>query len=104
MENGTASMTAALVAGLLRLDGFTVLGQAEIDGERELLVETTADLVRCPGRGAVAGRRTAGRRGCAICRWPVEDLAEPDHGRFCHGHTAPQRSAPRTETGESSRR
>src|SRR5919112_2040637 len=50
MEDATASLDAAL----LGLDGFVVLGRAEVDGELELLVETTADLVGCPGCGAVA--------------------------------------------------
>ncbi|MFL6296900.1 MAG: helix-turn-helix domain-containing protein [Actinomycetes bacterium] len=47
-------MSAALVAGLLGLDGFAVVGMADVDGELELLVETTADLVGCPVCGAVA--------------------------------------------------
>jgi transposase len=50
MEDATASLNAVL----LGLDGFVVLGSAELDGELELLVETTADLVGCPGCGAVA--------------------------------------------------
>ena len=50
MEDATASLDAAL----LGLDGFVVLGFADVDGELELLIETTADLVACPGCGAVA--------------------------------------------------
>jgi len=50
MDDATASLDAVL----LGLDGFVVLGRAEVDGELELLVETTADLVGCPGCGAVA--------------------------------------------------
>lgn len=46
--------TARLSAALLGLDGFVVLGQAELDGELELLIETTADLVSCPECGALA--------------------------------------------------
>ena len=42
MEDATA---ASLDAALLGLDGFAVLGSAEVDGELELLVETTAALV-----------------------------------------------------------
>ena len=50
MEDATASLDAAL----LGLAGFVVLGRAEVDGELELLIETTADLVGCPACGAVA--------------------------------------------------
>lgn len=46
--------TASLNAALLGLDGFVVLATAEVDGELELLIETTADLVGCPACGAVA--------------------------------------------------
>jgi transposase len=45
--------TASLNAALLGLDGFVVVTAAEVGGELELLVETTADLVGCPGCGAV---------------------------------------------------
>jgi hypothetical protein len=38
------------------LDGFVVLAAAEVGGDLELLIETTADLVGRPG----CGRRTAG--------------------------------------------
>jgi transposase len=47
-------VTARLNAALLGLDGFVVMTTAEVGGELELLVETTADLVGCPGCGAVA--------------------------------------------------
>ena len=46
--------TARLDAALLGLDGFVIVMTAEVGGELELLVETTADLVGCPGCGAVA--------------------------------------------------
>ena len=46
--------TASLSAALLGLDGFVVRTCAEVGGELELLIETTADLVGCPGCGAVA--------------------------------------------------
>jgi len=39
---------------LFGLEGFALLAVAEVDGELELLVETTADLVGCPRCGAVA--------------------------------------------------
>ena len=50
MKDATASLDAAL----LGLDGFVVLATAEVGGELELLVETTVELVGCPGCGAVA--------------------------------------------------
>jgi hypothetical protein len=46
--------TARPDAALLGLDGFVVVATAEVRGELELLVETNADLVGCPGCGAVA--------------------------------------------------
>jgi hypothetical protein len=46
--------TASVTAAFFGLDGFVVLGAAEVGGELELLVETTADLVACPDCGAVA--------------------------------------------------
>jgi hypothetical protein len=63
-EDDTTSMTAALVG----LAGFRLLTAAEVGGELELLVETTTELVGCPRCGRSGGRRTAGRRGCGICR------------------------------------
>jgi transposase len=74
MTDATASMTAALLAGLLGLDGFTVVTAAEVDGELELLIETTADLVGCPSCGAVArpkDRRPSWVRDLPIAGRPV---------------------------------
>ena len=74
MTDATGSMTAALLAGLLGLDGFTVLTSAEVDGELELLIETTADLVGCPRCGAVArpkDRRPSWVRDLPIAGRPV---------------------------------
>jgi hypothetical protein len=50
--NGDA--TASVTAALFGLDGFRILAAADAGGEVELLVETTAGLVGCPGCGAVA--------------------------------------------------
>jgi transposase len=50
--NGDA--TASVTAALFGLDGFRILAAADAGGELELLVETTAELVGCPGCGAVA--------------------------------------------------
>jgi hypothetical protein len=47
-------MTAASIPGLLGLNGFSVLTAVELDGELELLIETTSDPVGCPRCGAVA--------------------------------------------------
>lgn len=46
--------TASVVGALFGLEGFEVVSVAELDDELELLIETTADLVGCPGCGAVA--------------------------------------------------
>jgi transposase len=79
MQDATAPMTAAQTAGLLGLDGFSVLTAVEISGELELLIETTADLVPCPVCGAVArpkDRRPSwvrdlpiGGRPVVLCWW-----------------------------------
>ena len=50
MEDDTTSLCAALFG----LAGFEILSAADAGGELELLVQTTADLVGCPGCGAVA--------------------------------------------------
>ena len=50
MEDDTTSLCAALFG----LAGFEVLAAADAAGELELLIQTTADLVGCPGCGAVA--------------------------------------------------
>lgn len=66
--------TARPDAALLGLDGFVVVATAEVRGELELLVETTADLVGCPGCGAVArakDRRPTWARDLPLCGRPV---------------------------------
>jgi hypothetical protein len=68
MEDATASLDAAL----LGLDGFVVLGSAEVDGELELLIETTADLVGCPGCGAVARPKDRRPTWVRDLRWPAD--------------------------------
>jgi hypothetical protein len=50
MDDDTTSMCAALFG----LAGFEVLAAADVGGELELLVATTADLVGCPACRAVA--------------------------------------------------
>ena len=69
MTDATASVDAALFG----LDGFVVLATCEIDGELELLVETTADLVGCPGCGAVA--RAKDRRPSWVRELPLAGRA-----------------------------
>jgi transposase len=74
MQDVTASMTAASLPGLLGLNGFIVLTAVELDGELELLIETTADLVGCPRCGAVArpkDRRPSWVRDLPIAGRPV---------------------------------
>ncbi len=71
--------TASVVGVLFGLDGFELLSVAELDGELELLVQTTTDLVGCPRCGAVAvpkDRRPSwvrdlpiGGRPVVICWW-----------------------------------
>jgi len=58
-----------LGAVVLGLEGFRLVAVDEHDGELELAVETTADLVGCPGCGAVAGGH--GRRPVRVRDLPV---------------------------------
>jgi transposase len=71
MQDATASLTAVRIAGLLGLDGFTVLAAVEVGGELELLIETTAELVACPRCGAVA--RPKDRRPNWVRDLPIAD-------------------------------
>ena len=74
-DDDTTSMTAALVG----LAGFRLLAAADLGGELELLVETTADLVPCPECAAVARAKDrrptwvrdlpAGGRAVLLCWW-----------------------------------
>lgn len=61
--------TTSLCAALFGLAGFEVLAAADAGGELELLVQTTADLVGCPGCGAVA--RAKDRRPSWVWDLPV---------------------------------
>jgi transposase len=65
---GERSATAVL----LGLSGFVLLAVSEYDGELEQAVQTTADLVGCPGCGAVAA---------AHARRPVRVRDLPSAGR-----------------------
>jgi transposase len=65
----SGEVTASVTAALLGLDGFVVLAAADAGGEVELLVETTAGLVGCPGCGAVA--RAKDRRSTWVRDLPV---------------------------------
>lgn len=67
-------VTGSVGAALFGLDGFRVLAAAEVGGELELLVESTADLVGCPECGAVArakDRRPVWVRDLPIAGRPV---------------------------------
>ena len=78
MTDVIASLDAALF-GLFGLDGLVAVTSVEVGGELELLVETTAELVGCPGCGAVArskDRRPTwvrdlliGGRAVVVCWW-----------------------------------
>ena len=65
MNDSTTTVTAAL----LGLDGFEILASADVGGELELLIQTTADLVGCPLCGAVA--RAKDRRPSWVRDLPV---------------------------------
>lgn len=62
-----------MTAALLGLDGFEILATADVGGELELLVQTTADLVGCPSCGAVA--RAKDRRPTWVRDLPVAGRA-----------------------------
>jgi hypothetical protein len=74
-QDDTTSMTAALVG----LAGFRLLSAAQVGGELELLVETTAELVGCPRCGAVGRAKDrrptwvrdlpVGGRAVVLCWW-----------------------------------
>jgi transposase len=61
--------TGSVVGALFGLDGFEVVSAVEVDGELEVLVQTTADLVGCPGCGAVSQAKD--RRPCWVRDLPI---------------------------------
>jgi transposase len=61
--------TASVVGALFGLEGFEVLSAGEVDGELEVLVQTSADLVGCPRCGAVAEAKD--RRPCWVRDLPI---------------------------------
>ena len=63
------SEATAPLGVLFGLDGFRVLAAAEVGGELEIMVETTADLVGCPECAAVA--RAKDRRPCWVRDLPI---------------------------------
>jgi transposase len=69
MGDDTTSVTAALFG----LAGFEILAAADVGGELELLVQTTADLVGCPACGAVA--RAKDRRSTWVRDLPLAGRA-----------------------------
>ena len=73
-------------AVLLGLSGFVLFAVSEYDGELEQAVQTTADLVGCPGCGAVAAAHA--RRPVRVRlrirvrrRFLLLQLHKPDHLR-----------------------
>ena len=65
MDDDTTSVSAAVFG----LAGFEVVAAADVGGELELLIETTADVVGCPACGAVA--RAKDRRPSWVRDLPV---------------------------------
>jgi hypothetical protein len=63
--------TESVTTELFGLDGFEVLAGADAGGELELMIETTADLVPCPGCGAVATAKD--RRPSWVADPPIAD-------------------------------
>ena len=70
-----ADSGGSVLAEVFGLEGFEVLAAADAGGELEIMIETPAKPVGCPGCGAVRPRRTVARRGWPICRWRA--------GRWC---------------------
>jgi transposase len=96
-----------VVGALFGLDGFEVLSAGEVNGELEVLVQTTSDLVGCPRCGAVAepkDRRPVwvrdlpiGGRPVVICWWKrvwccPHELCEAQSWTETHEAIAPRSS------------
>jgi transposase len=61
--------SASVVGALFGLDGFEVLSAGEVDGELEVLAQTTTDLMGCPRCGVVAEPKD--RRPCWVRDLPI---------------------------------
>ena len=77
MDDGTASMPAALMAELLGLDGFRVLATADAAGELELLAETTGRWRDRRTAGAQPGSGTPARGAAGGDLWGEADQVLP---------------------------
>jgi transposase len=90
-----------LGAVALGLEGFRLVAVDEHDGQLELAVETTADMVGCPGCGAVAwahGRRPVRVRDLPVGGRPttliwIKRLWRCHYQRCQTHHRAPSRRA-----------
>jgi hypothetical protein len=117
MGDDTTSVTAALFG----LAGFEILAAAEVGGELELLVQTTADLVGCPKCGAVGrakdrrptwvrdlplgGRPAPPRPSSTTGTWSNGPGSPPQEPRVCQlsSMRRPRRGRPRDHRNATAR-